>query len=624
MKVHRKVARTLPQEWRDVGTWPTPPEKAIRAEYVDAYKSRKRAIEAYVSGVSLKTICEDEAIDSGALYRLYESCIALNEDGKIKGFRAVIPYLRGKEYERKSPVNPDSLALGRGVSGLFSALLEKHSDFKDLIAAQAKKYAAVEWDWRRIPVGREHKEFLKVIARKMPLNGYPFNVVNQGREGYRKALHHAIDAVRGREATGHKSSKSRDFTSSATDFFRCVQIDAHRLDKAVPVKFIGRKGRFRIKLLRPWLLAGVECESTACLGWHLSFDEQPSEFDLLCCFYNMMAPWEPRETFEIDGLQYEEGAGMPSGLLENCRCRYADTNELDNALPHHANNLRTVALTMLHATLKLGLPRLPETRTEIEQLFNTLTHQNIQHLVGGLRPDMSNRERKGAMKQSERFGMTPDQMEEYLDVVICNRNGHPSSALYSKSPLEYLSEEDLDAIIRSDSSKSASWRNLLQIELEIPVRASGGHLPHINYEGASYTNDMLKVAQHLVNAKIIVTINLMDMTCCEAHTTDGKLLGTLMVEPRWQFPHDYRLRKKLNAAINDGRFFWVPSKTPEQCVKEFLASGGKKSPAPVPTMPIGKTPRAKPLSPPVPRTIADVAAGAEFDLQKILGKKLKG
>lgn len=622
--MHRKVSRTLPREWRDVSAWPTPPAKAIRANYLDSYKSRKRAIEAYVNGVALKTICKDEAIDSAALYGLYESCIEQDEDGKIRGFRAIIPYLRSKEYERKSPVKPDSLALGRGVSGLFAALLEKHSILKDFIAAQARKYASIEWDKRRIPVGREHKEFLKIAAKKIPISGYPFNVVNQGREGYRKALHQAIDAVRGREASSHKPSQSRDFTSGATDFFRCVQIDAHQLDKAVPVKFIGRKGRFRIKLLRPWLLTGVECESTASLGWHLSFDKEPSEFDVLCCFYNMMAPWEPRETFQIEGLQYEEGAGMPSGLLENCRCRYADTNELDNALPHHANNLRGVVLTTLHAVLKLGLPRRPETRAEIEQLFNTLTHQNIQHLVGGLRPDMSNRERKGAMKQSEKFGMTPEQMEEYLDVVLCNRNGHPSSALYSKSPLEYLSEEDPDALIRSDTSESASWRDLLKVELELPVRASGGHLPHINYEGASYTNDVLKVAQHIVNSKIIITINLMDMTCCDAHTADGKSLGVLIVEPRWQFPHDYRLRKKLNAAINDGRFFWVPSKTPEQCVKEFLVSAAKKSPVRTAAKAVDEASRSRPLLQPAPRAIADVAAGSEFDLQKILGKRLKG
>ncbi len=612
----------LLREWRDTDKWPRPPVKAIPANYQDAYDSRKRAIEAYVQGDALKEICKDERIDPAALYGLFENCVAQCEDGKIKGFRAIIPYLRNKKYERTSPIKSDSVALGRGVSGLFSALLEQYPDLKDFIAAQGKKYAAIEWDKRRIPVGAEHREFLKRLAKKVPLTGYPFNVINNGREGYRKELHAAIDAERGRIASGYRPSWTREFISCATEFFRRVQIDAHRLDKAVPVKFIGRKGRFRIKQIRPWLLAAGECESSASLGWHLSMEAEPSEFDVLCCFYNMMNPWKRREIFLIEGIEYEEGGGMPSGLLENCRCRYADVYELDNALPHHANNLRERVQKNMHAVLKLGMPRQPKARTEIEQIFNSLTHQHVQHLVGGLRPDMSNRERKAAMRQSDKFGMTPEQMEEYLDVVFCNRNGHSSSALYSKSPLEYLSEEDPNTLIRADASEKASWRNLLQIEYEKPVRASDGHLPHINYEGANYTNDILRTAKHLVGKKIIITVNLMDLMICAAHLPDGKSLGVLMADSRWQFKHDIRLRKKLNAAINDGRFVWVPTKSPEQCVKEFLASGRRVPPKRPQKSTTEVWTQPNPTAP--ARIIADVAVGDEFDLQKILGKRLKG
>lgn len=621
--MHRKVARMLSKEWRDTAMWPVPPEKAIRPEYKDSYERRKHAIEAYVRGDPLKNICKDEGLDSAALYALFEACIRRDADGSIRGYRALIPYVRNKRYERSAPMVENEVIAGRGTSGLFSALLAQHQDLQEFIQIQAKKYIGAEWLDRRIPVRIEHGKFLSRLAKKIPLSSYPFNVTNKGREGYRQALHATINTQRGRLSSTYKSSQSRAFLSDNSEPYRNIQIDAHRLDASVPVKFIGRKNRSRVKQIRPWLIAAVECDSTAVLGWHLSVEKEPSEFDVLSCLYKMMLPWKPRTIFAIDELAYKEGGGMPSGLIEHCRCRYGDCYELDNALGHHADNLRAVVLKKLHASLKLGKPGEPRTRSEIEQIFNTLTHRNIQWLVGGIRPDMSNRERKAAFKAAEKDGMTVEQMEEYLDVVFCDYNVHPSGAIYSKSPLQHLADEVDNALIRQDESVTASWRNLLQIEMEKTVCASSGHPPHINYEGATYTNDVLRVGQHLVGDKVIITVNLADLKTCEAHLVNGTELGTLVADSRWQFTHDYRLRKKLNAAINDGRFFWVPDKNREEQVKKFLTSQGRRRNFASRTQ--SEKERSAKASVPHPvRIIADVAVGQEFDLEKLLGKRLKG
>ena len=88
--------------------------------------------------------------------------------------------------------------------------------------------------------------------------------------------------------------------------------------------------------------------------------------------------------------------------------------------------------------------------------------------------------------------MTIDQMEDYLDVVICNRNAHPTSAHYGKSPLDFIGEEGTGALARADNSPEAPWRKLLKVELPVRVRADDGHAPHINYLKATYTNDLLR------------------------------------------------------------------------------------------------------------------------------------
>jgi hypothetical protein len=339
-----------------------------------------------------------------------------------------------------------------------------------------------------------------------------------------------------------------------------------------------------------------------------------------------MKPWKRRTRFEVENLvsAYEPGAGMPS-MFATCAGRYPDTISLDNALAHHADRIRDVVLKRLNATVVLGLPGEPRTRSEIEQLFNTLTHRDVQHLVGGVRPNMSDRERARAIKAAEEGGMTIDQMEEYLDVVICNYNAHPSSAHYGKSPLQVLREEPEHTLIRADASTSAGWRSLLKIELTVPIKGGKGHAPHINYLKADYSNDVLRTADFLIGKEAVITIDLTDLRTVEAKVLGGITLGTLFAKGHWaSFLHDERLRKLLNREIEDGYFHWEEGKDPEEIVEEFL-NRTKHSAAAQPS-------KSKPVEPPrrsepkaaAPRLIADVAKSMDFDIEAILGTKLKG
>lgn len=629
--MHRKVEKLFPVQWRDTANWPVPSEREIPSAYKGAYEKRKRAVEAYMRGDMLKLILEAEGVDAASLYSMLEACALPTLGGGILGFRALIPYVRKKDYERKRSVNSDALAAGHGAGGLFKQLLENHELLRDLLSRQARKYSHHAYEGR-VPVKKEHGIFLNLLAKLKGKAGYPFTLQNKGREGYRLALNAEIIRQRADARTPLRESIERMFRPQVDMRYRHVQIDAHRLDSFIRVKFIGRKGRFKTRVLRPWLIAAIEVDSGACVGWSLSVEREPSHLDLLRCLYSMMNPWQRRQQFEIIGLEYKPGAGMPSGLIPRCAGRYADTISLDNALCGHADVIRDIVLERLHATLRLGIPGEPRTRSEIEQLFNTLTHRNVQHLVGGVRPDMSNKERAASMKDAEENGLTVDQMEEYLDVVICNYNAEPNAAHYGKSPLQFLREEPEVALIRADVSANASWRNLLKIELTATVSCSEDHAPRITYLKGNYTNDLLRASGDvLAGMEIIITVNLTDLRSIEARIPGGVDLGTLWVRGPWaQFLHDIRLRKRLNGEIADGNFHWDGGADPEEQVAEFLRLTSRSihaQPDSARGRPfcIESTKPARPSRPAVPsRLIADVAKDDEFDIEALLGSKLKG
>jgi putative transposase len=622
--MHRKVSALFAPRWRDPSAWPQPSAETIKG-HEESYGQRKRAVEHYLRGESLKSIKQSEGIDSTTLYGLLEACAEPDGDGGIMGFRALVPYTRRKAYERTQTVNEDALAAGRGAGGLFQQLLSKHAPLRALIEKQASKYAGLDSN-RRIPIGKEHEAFLTLLVKLRGKKGYPFTTSNLGREGYRQALHAAIATRRGQRRGPLRESIERAFRTSDAPYRR-IQIDAHRTDAFVKVRFVGRRGRFKIRAIRPWLVAAVEVDSGACLGWHLSVAREVSHLDILRCLYNMMAPWKRRTEFEVDTLEYKPGAGMPSGLFDRCAGRYADIVSLDNALCGHADRVRAVVLEKLHATLQYGLPGEPRTRSEIEQLFNTLTNSHVQHVVGGVHPNMSNRERAAAIKTAEERGMTIEQMEEYLEVTICNRNAHPTSAHYGKSPLAFLSEESPDTLVRADASSTAPWHQLLKIELSVPVR-TGGHAPHINYLKASYTNDVLRADDGQVGKDITIVVNLLDLRTVEAHIPGGVSYGTLYAQGPWaQFVHDDRQRRQLNREIEDGNFYFEPGCDPEAAVAKFLRKV-RRSAASKPKSKVKPPAREKQTSAPAsreaPRTVAGVAKSMAFDIQSILGKKLKG
>jgi len=93
------------------------------------YCAREASVLAYLRREPLRSIKEKHGFSRHYVQHLVLKCIATHPDGRIWGFRALVPYVRQKQYDRIAPVKP-----GAGQGGHAGALQQLF-----------ERYAAVCW-----------------------------------------------------------------------------------------------------------------------------------------------------------------------------------------------------------------------------------------------------------------------------------------------------------------------------------------------------------------------------------------------------------------------------------------------------------------------------------------------
>ncbi|MFJ1259377.1 helix-turn-helix domain-containing protein [Cupriavidus sp. CuC1] len=104
-------------------TWPTVHEQALAEPQRANFLARVRAVRLYLNGADGKEIQAKAGISRGQVYRLItERCLAPHPDGRIYGWRGLLPLQRIRPYTRTAPlvVNP----WGGGAAGALQALFQ--------------------------------------------------------------------------------------------------------------------------------------------------------------------------------------------------------------------------------------------------------------------------------------------------------------------------------------------------------------------------------------------------------------------------------------------------------------------------------------------------------------------
>jgi hypothetical protein len=87
----------------DIARWPSIDVTALAENARHRYQERATAIEHYCRGRPIDEIEKHSRVDRRVLYRLIERALRPHPDGRPWGFRALIPGMHVRAYQRIKP-----------------------------------------------------------------------------------------------------------------------------------------------------------------------------------------------------------------------------------------------------------------------------------------------------------------------------------------------------------------------------------------------------------------------------------------------------------------------------------------------------------------------------------------
>lgn len=243
-----------------VEDWPTVDELSLSNNDRASFARRYRAFRLYSSGATLSQIRNETGICAQHLYDLLDRCLKIHPDGRIYGFRALIPGIRIKSYERKKPVKMGVGDHQGGGAGAFQKLLDDYPALLDLIHNKLfPKKSRLLIAERRISVRKLHGAFL-ARCRELGLAerlDYPFDTDTlayttlcrfveqlQNEHPEKAALHRMNPGAERKLRTNDGSDRP------VLSLMERVECDAHHLDAVFCVLVPTSFGNFVPRILK--------------------------------------------------------------------------------------------------------------------------------------------------------------------------------------------------------------------------------------------------------------------------------------------------------------------------------------------------------------------------------------
>lgn len=115
-----------------VNSWITVDDGNLDPDSAQVFLRRKNAIELYARGASLRQVTEETGIGSKELYRFLDRCETIGEDGRLNGWRGIVPNSHVMPRQRN-----DLLDVRIGHSNKFALLISKHPTIRESLESLA-------------------------------------------------------------------------------------------------------------------------------------------------------------------------------------------------------------------------------------------------------------------------------------------------------------------------------------------------------------------------------------------------------------------------------------------------------------------------------------------------------
>lgn len=574
--------------------WPSLDDRALVEDVRASYLRRRQAVEAYARGDALERIEQASGVHRSTFLRLVRRALQAHPDGRLWGYRALVPHVRVQSYER-SKVPRVLMHSKAGNAGAFGQLLQRHPSLASQLRRELEAGNVVlqAGEQGRLTGVKGAVARFQQACRTLGLGAgdYPLNQTDKAVRSLARTLRAWLQddfdlATRAAGSRIKPASALRQLPErGASDAFDTVEFDAHKMDlrlKVIDRDPLGVEQSFEIE--RVWLLAIIDVATRCVLGYTLSLQRECSRFDAIATFRRAVTPASiPGLT--LPGLKLLPSGGFVSQALEQTRYACWRQIRLDNARAHLAATSLDVVCEALGCAADFGPAYQPDDRPFIERFFGTVAATLSRRLPGSLPGRAAAQAILKRLRDpggTLRLIVTPQELEELLDLTVWNYHGTPHAGLGGLTPLEMMRRHVLG--IGREPVRLRLIPQALRDRPELlhdPVlcRVHGnlgrGERPYITFFHVRYTSEWLARRSALVGQRLRIHYDAADLRRVRACTEDGQVLDDLLASGAWRHePHSLLLRRQVFKAKRARQLEFGPGDNP---IEAFLALRRKRA-----------------------------------------------
>lgn len=546
-------------------TWAQVLETEINADRLERYRSQADAMRLYFSNTPTQQIERLTGVSPKDLPRLARKCLLPSEDGRILGFRALLPYARTKDYSRVAQVKAKFPEQKGGYAGALSAFLIRFPQIEESLVKytlqDARRNGIPEFKLRPRDLHRIFIDQIRALGVKD--TEWPLNTKYRGIRSIQRYMRDVLNRNFAQATFARGSTEARAHISVGTGHetflsfnepFDAVEIDAYNIECHLSVAMNTPEGTETDLLLkRLWLIAAVDRFSTAILAYTVVYRSEVTSDDILRVIREASTGrWTPK-TLTIPGLQYPIGGGLPNGVIDKA-CDVAWTSTMfDGALAHLSNAVHERARKTLGFVINWGAAGHFERRPNVERAFNQLAKDLFKRLPSTTGSNPHNGRASDAEGKAIRHKIRAAEVEQLLDVAIAQHNITPCEGISYLTPLEalrYFLDGERNYMVRSIPAVQISNARAFASREHVTVRGNlaDGRRPYIQLDRVRYSSAVLANAGHLVGKMIVLEIDDEDMRQVCAYLMNGAELGFLKAQGKWALTkHSRRTRRAINS-----------------------------------------------------------------------------
>jgi putative transposase len=548
-----------------------------------AYNARCAAMIDVAGGSAVAVAAATHGVDPRTVARDCHIAMETAADGQRIGFRACIPYQlrRPKAPPHEVYVQP---AISKGPHALIRTLaacpkLQKLiDDYRGALPNGTCKVRAFD---------RLFDQFKAIIRTQLGAEGYPFNVLDEGR---RALLNHLARLRRARlEAGAAEVEGTEPNLTRFNQLFHLapldrIEFDAHKIDTDWVLTLKASNGKLAKRHIRCVTLLAAVCASSRYMLAYVLVLGAYNRLDVLRLFHRVLSSWHPRELIVPD-MRYPEGAQLGLPVDEHGVGPRGVAIAGDNALAHHAEICVDNLLGCHRGILNFGPAHVPEVRPIIESLFRLLEQGALRQMAGAFQPETrANGKTRTSFLRSEDHPFHYEAMEDLLDVIAAGYNITPHTGLGGCTPASVLNTHLASgwSWYSSDAATDASSLTTVRFPARVRGNKTSGRLPFVQYYSTHYRSQKLMGRRDLVGKRFIGEANLQDLRqIVLLSPEDGSPWSRLTALPPWdRTPHDLHLRQQIIRARNRGLLELTGSRDAIACYHVFTRKQALQGKAP--------------------------------------------